>query len=192
MSQSPLNLAVIIGSIRQGRSGHLVASWVSEEATKHDQFNVDVIDLAENPPPLALTNEPPAELAETTRKLDAADAFVVVTPEYNHSYPPGIKALIDWHYTEWRAKPVGFVSYGGAACGLRAVEALRLVFAEMHAVTIRDCVSFGMYSGGLGEDGRPTDEEGSNTAAKAMLDQLAWWASALKTARTESPYQVAF
>ena len=77
-----------------------------------------------------------------TPRLAAADAFVVVTPEYNHSYPAPVKTLIDWHFTEWQAKPVGFVSYGGMSGGLRAVEHLRGVFAELHAVTVRDTVSF--------------------------------------------------
>jgi NAD(P)H-dependent FMN reductase len=192
MSDTPLNLAIIIGSVRPGRAGEMVAKWFREEAAKHDQFKIDVIDFAENPPPLAITEEAPAELADITRTLEAADAFVIVTPEYNHSFPASIKSLIDWHYTQWRAKPVGFVSYGGAACGLRAVEALRLVFAEMHAVTMRECVSFGIYGGAFGDDGLPTDGEGANTAAKVLLDQLAWWATALQEARAKSPYQVAF
>lgn len=193
MSETRLNLVIVIGSIRQGRSGHTVASWLKDEAAKHDQFDIEIVDMADNPPPLILSNEAPPELAETTKKLAAADAFVIVTPEYNHSYPASIKSLIDWHYTEWRAKPVGFVSYGGHACGLRAVEALRLVLAEMHAVTIRDCVSFGIYSGnGFDDEGRPADAEGANTAAKVMLDQLGWWAAALSEARAKSPYEVQF
>ncbi|TDC67060.1 NADPH-dependent FMN reductase [Streptomyces hainanensis] len=193
MSDAPLKLAIIIGSIRDGRSGHTVGSWFQDEAGKHGAFDVDVVDMRDAPPPLILGNEPPAELAATTEKLEAADAFVIVTPEYNHSYPASIKSLIDWHYTQWRAKPVGFVSYGGHACGLRAVEALRLVLAEMHAVTVRDCVSFGMYSGnGFGEDGQPSEPEGANGAAKVLLDQVAWWAAALKEAKAKSPYEVQF
>ena len=74
--------------------------------------------------------------------LGLADAFVVVTPEYNHGYPAPLKELIDSVNAEWQAKPVAFVSYGGVSGGLRAVEQLRLVFAELHAVTIRDSVSF--------------------------------------------------
>ncbi|MFG3106259.1 NADPH-dependent FMN reductase [Streptomyces tendae] len=193
MSEAPLKLAVIIGSIREGRSGHTVGKWFTDEAVQHGAFDVDVVDIADAPPPLVLGGEPPAELAATSAKLAAADAFVIVTPEYNHSFPASLKSLIDWHYTEWRAKPVGFVSYGGHACGLRAVEALRLVLAEMHAVTVRDCVSFGMYSGnGFGDDGRPTEPEGANGAAKVLLDQVAWWATALKEARAKTPYEVQF
>jgi hypothetical protein len=84
--------------------------------------------------------------------IDAADAFVVVTPEYNHSYPASLKHAIDMAHGEWNTKPVAFVSYGGISGGLRAVEALRLVFAELHATTIRDTVSF---HGGAGSPARP-------------------------------------
>ncbi|MFC8076495.1 NADPH-dependent FMN reductase [Streptomyces sp. NPDC057307] len=193
MSETRLNLVIVIGSIRKGRTGDTVASWMKEAAAKHDQFDIEIVDMAENPPPLILTDDAPPELAGTTSKLAAADAFIIVTPEYNHSFPASIKSLIDWHYTEWRAKPVGFVSYGGHACGLRAVEALRLVLAEMHAVTIRDCVSFGIYSGnGFDDEGRPADAEGAETAAKVMLDQLGWWAAALSEARSKTPYEVQF
>jgi hypothetical protein len=77
-----------------------------------------------------------------TERLAEADAYVVVTPEYNHSFPAALKNVIDWHLTEWAAKPVGFVSYGGISGALRAIEHLRGVFAELHTVTIRETVSF--------------------------------------------------
>lgn len=78
----------------------------------------------------------------TRKRIAAADAVLIVTPEYNHSFPGPLKTSIDSLRDEWKAKPVGFVSYGGIGGGLRAVEALRLVFAELHAVTVRDTVSF--------------------------------------------------
>src|SRR5690606_34993089 len=120
-----------------------------------------------------------------------ADAFVIVTPEYNHSYPASLKTLIDWHFTEWQAKPVAFVSYGGLAGGLRAVEHLRGVLAELHAVTVRDTVSFHQAWERFGPDSRPVDAAESTTAAKTMLDQLVWWARALREARTARPYVAA-
>ncbi len=78
----------------------------------------------------------------TAQRFAAADAFVIVTPEYNHSFPTPLKTAIDWHSTQWHAKPVSFVSYGGASGGLRAVEHLRQAFAEVHAVTVRNSISF--------------------------------------------------
>ncbi|AEM80398.1 NADPH-dependent FMN reductase [Streptomyces violaceusniger] len=191
-TDSPIRLAVIVGSTRDGRFGPKVAEWFAGHATLRSDMTVDVVDLAETPLPMDLTHRPgPDDLAAleaVTPRLDAADAFAVVTPEYNHSYPASLKNAIDWHFTQWQAKPIGFVSYGGISGGLRAVEHLRPVFAEVHAVTVRDTVSFHNAHGLFEEDGRLTDSEGPDTAAGAMLNQLAWWARALRTARTTHPY----
>jgi NAD(P)H-dependent FMN reductase len=134
---------------------------------------------------------PPPAVTAVAERLAAADAFVVVTPEYNHSYPAPVKTLIDWHSSEWQAKPVGFVSYGGMSGGLRAVEHLRTVFAEVHAVTVRETVSFHMAWERFGPDARPVDSAGCAAAAKLMLDQLGWWGHALREARSARPYVTA-
>src|SRR3954470_8559556 len=169
---TPIRLAVIIGSTREGRFGPKVANWFTGRAALRDDLSVDVIDLADTPLPSALTHRPGPEdakaLEAVTPRLDAADAFAVVTPEYNHSYPAPLKNAIDWHHSQWQAKPVGFVSYGGISGGLRAVEHLRPVFAEVHAVTVRDTVSFHSAWDAFGPDGRPTDPTGPDTAATAM------------------------
>jgi NAD(P)H-dependent FMN reductase len=197
MSSNTLNLAVIIGSVREGRFGPVVANWFAAQALNHGQFKVNLVDLAETnlplvlgpePPAIATTDARPAEMAELTGKLTEADAFVVVTPEYNHSFPASIKAVIDWHFTEWRAKPVGFVSYGSLAGGIRAVEQLRPVFAEMHAVTMRDSVSFANYWELFDEEGRLADPAAAEEAATLLLDQLNWWGQALFDARQNKPY----
>ncbi|WP_371917052.1 NADPH-dependent FMN reductase [Streptomyces sp. IMTB 2501] len=191
---APLRVAVIVGSVREGRQGRAVADWFLGAATD-DALDLDVIDLAEVDLPLVLpgwgdTPSPAAvaALRDVSPRLAAADAFVVVTPEYNHSFPASLKNLIDWHYTQWQAKPVGFVSYGGLGGGLRAVEQLRLVFAELHATTVRDSVSLHGPWSGLGEDGTPRDETVCAGAVKGMLGQLAWWGRALRAARAERPY----
>ncbi|MFF5972112.1 NADPH-dependent FMN reductase [Streptomyces sp. NPDC012769] len=189
---TPLNLAVIVASNREGRFGPVVADWFTARTGERDDFTTQVVDLAEIDLPTALSHRPGpavrAELDKVSPVLAAADAFVVLTPEYNHSFPAALKSLIDWHFTEWQAKPVGFVSYGGISGGLRAVEQLRQVFAEMHAVTVRDTVSFHLAHGRFDEDGNPKDPTGPDTAAKTMLDQLGWWARALKDAKSLRPY----
>ncbi|HVV12944.1 NAD(P)H-dependent oxidoreductase [Amycolatopsis sp.] len=185
---APLQLAVIIGSTREGRFGPTVGRWFARQAEQHEDMAVDVIDLAEARLPGELAGRAPAEVAAVTERLAKADAFTVVTPEYNHSYPASLKTLIDWHYTQWQAKPVGFVSYGGVAGGLRAVEHLRPVFAELHSVTVRDTVSFHGAWGRFDDSGEPLEPDGCNTAAKTMLDQLAWWGFALREARAKHPY----
>ncbi|MFF8279185.1 NADPH-dependent FMN reductase [Streptomyces lateritius] len=189
---TPLRLAVVVASNREGRFGPVIADWFLGQAAERDDFTVDVVDLAEIDLPTSLSYQPSAtvraELAKVTPVLAAADAFVVLTPEYNHSFPASLKSLIDWHYSEWQAKPVGFVSYGGMSGGLRAVEQLRQVYAEMHAVTVRDTVSFHNAHGHFDESGRHKDPAGPDAAAKSMLDQVAWWARALRDAKSTRPY----
>ena len=194
--QSKHKLVVIVGSVRDGRFGPAVASWVAEQAGAHGGFDVEVVDLAEVDIPLALPAESPkfagdtyprpAGMAPLTSALEGADAFVVVTPEYNHSYPASLKAAIDWHFTQWTAKPVAFVSYGGAAGGRHAVLHLENVLTELHAVTIRDGLAFPNYFTAW-QDGRPLDPDAAGYA-KTLLEQLAWWAGALRSARKAAPY----
>ena len=177
MSALPLHVAVIVASTREGRFGPTVAAWFAGEAGSRTDLDVEVVDLADP--------------GTVTKKLAAADAFVVVTPEYNHSYPAPLKAVIDDHFQEWLAKPVGFVSYGGLSGGLRAVEHLRPVFAELHAVTVRDTVSF--HGGGscFGPDGRPLDPAVPSAAARLLLDRLTWWGITLRDAHRDRPYVTA-
>ncbi len=181
-----LKLAIIVSSVRSGRFGPTVAGWFAEETRQHDRFDVDLIDLAQLTFPVDMASSP--DVDEFARRIDAADAVVVVTPEYNHSFPGPLKTAIDALKEPWRAKPIGLVSYGGLSGGLRAVEALRLVFAELHATTVRDTVSFHQARGQFDADGQPLNPEGPNAAARTLLDQLEWWASALSRARAERPY----
>jgi len=195
MSDHRIRLAVVVGSVRDGRFGPTVARWFAGEAERRDDLRVDVVDLADVPIGAAApTMTPPphvlSALGELTPRLDAADAFAVVTPEYNHSYPAGLKNVIDWHNAQFHAKPVAFVSYGGMSGGLRAVEHLRAVFTELHAVTTRDTVSFHNVWEQFDGDGRPKDPRRPAAAAGVLLDQLAWWARALKDARDTTPYRV--
>jgi NAD(P)H-dependent FMN reductase len=194
VSEAPVRVAVIVGSVREGRFGPVVADWLAGVAGEQGGFEVDVVDLAEPDLPLALPafGATPAaavvaEVGKVAPRLAAAGAFVVVTPEYNHSYPASLKNAIDWHRAEWQAKPVAFVSYGGMSGGLRAVEHLRAVFAELHAVTIRETVSFHGAHTQFGPDGLPKDDNAA-IAAKAMLGQLGWWARSLAEAKAVRPY----
>ena len=152
MNEKTSKLVILIGSVREGRFGPTVATWVADRAREHGGFDVEVIDLADIDIPLTLPAESPLyagenyprpdEMRAVTAQLDAADAFVVVTPEYNHSYPASLKAFIDWHFNQWQAKAVAFVSYGGTAGGRHAALHLENVFTELHAVTIRDGLAF--------------------------------------------------
>ena len=184
-------MTLVIGSNRTGRFGPVVAEWLLGRVREHDGFEVEVVDVAEAdlPTTFAPTPEATARLAEITPKLAAAEAFIVLTPEYNHSYPAALKNLIDWHFQEWRAKPVALVSYGGVSGGLRAAEHLRQVFAELHATTVRDTVSFHNAHASFDDTGHLNDPAGPNAAAQVMLDQLSWWGQALREAKRRRPYE---
>lgn len=189
-ASAPLHVTVVIGSNRHGRFGPVVADWLLDRARSRDDLSVQVVDVAETdlPTTFARSSQAATALGSVTPKLAAADAFIVLTPEYNHSYPAGLKNLIDWHFAEWRAKPVALVSNGGVSGGLRAVEHLRQVFAELHAVTLRDTVSFHNAGASFDDEGRLLDPSAPDAVAKTMLDQLVWWGLALREARERRPY----
>ncbi|RNL85569.1 NADPH-dependent FMN reductase [Halostreptopolyspora alba] len=185
--ETPLRVAVIIGSVREGRAGTAIAEWFTGQVRRRDDYELDLVDLAEEPLPVVLPDSDtvPEPVTNLSRRLAAADAFVIVTPEYNHGYPASLKNAIDWFYDEWSAKPVAFVSYAGRSQGIRSVEQLRQVFVEVHAMTTRDGVSIDLER--VDEHGWPT-EAGIDGAAKLALDELAWWGRALREARAVHPY----
>lgn len=173
-----IKVGLIYGSTRTGRFCDRVAQWAGQRAAKAG-FEVEAIDPAEH-----------SEADELQRRIGACDGFVVVTPEYNHGYPAPLKALIDSVGAEWQAKPVAFVSYGGISGGLRAVEQLRLVFAELHAVTVRDSVSFAGAWEQFDVSGALLQPERAERSMATMLKRLRWWAVALSTARARTPFEM--
>lgn len=183
-----IKLAVIYGSVRQGRLCDKVVRWLREELESHPEFSVSIIDPLNTE--LTKHNHGSGTVSMTAigQTIADADAFIIATPEYNHGYPGVLKLLIDSFYDEWKAKAVGFVSYGGMAGGSRAAEQLRQVFAELHAVTMRDNVSFINAWDQFDAQGRLNNPERARKALSAMLSQLHWWAHALRDARTKSPY----
>ncbi|WIM98945.1 NAD(P)H-dependent oxidoreductase [Actinoplanes oblitus] len=185
-STEPLHLAVIAGSVRDQRMSRAVAEWAAFRAAT-GAVEVDLIDCAEAGLPDDGALRPGGSEASTVAgRLDAADAFVIVTPEYNHSYPAGLKRLIDWHYREWMFKPATILSYGVQG-GLLAAEHLRGVFAELHVVTTRRGVGLSRPWEQLGPAGfQPPAATGA--AFDAALHELAWWATTLRTARRDRPY----
>jgi NAD(P)H-dependent FMN reductase len=190
----PVKVGLIYGSARQGRFCDTVARWTERKLGASGMFSVEVIDPAAHS--RAARHEAGSNEASNYRslrtQLNEADAFVVVTPEYNHGYPAALKELIDSAGEEWYAKPAAFVSYGGVSGGLRAVEQLRQVFAELHVVSIRDSVSFqNAWQLFDATTGCPADPERCSTQMSRMLAKLHWWATALRTAREAAPYSSA-
>ncbi|MQY26042.1 NADPH-dependent FMN reductase [Nocardia aurantia] len=128
------------------------------------------------------------DVAAFAERIGHADAVIVITPEYNHSFPGPLKTAIDAVRDQWRGKAVGFVSYGGMSGGLRAVEALRVVFAELHTVTVRDTVSLHNPWGPAADPEAEYPDHAAGRALHTMTRQLLWWASALRVARRGEPY----
>ncbi|TCC11613.1 NADPH-dependent FMN reductase [Kribbella soli] len=172
MTVHPLRLVVLTRNLDAGRFGTAVTRWFAREVERADEFKLDLIDLSVVP------------LTELPGRIEDADAVMIVTAEYNHAYPGDVKTAIDAVRRPWYAKPVGFVVYGGRSGGLRAAEQLRLVFGELHAVTIRDSLGFREEDFTEGEPADPT----TTAAAAALLRQLAWWARSLRDARANQPY----
>lgn len=183
-----LSIKIIVGSTREGRFGEPVAAWFHEIASQREDMSIDLVDLRDWPLPFFEGVRSPASgiIAEEAHAwselIGGADGFVIIAPEYNHGYPAVLKNALDHLYHEWCNKPVGFVSYGGASGGSRSVEQLRLVAVELQMAPIREAVVIPMARNAFGEDGQPLNAS-LNDRATAVLDQLAWWAAALKTAR---------
>ena len=189
MSPNPIRVTVIVGSTRDGRLAPSVAQWFEGQIGQRDDMVTDFVDLLDDPLPDSLDATTPAVRALRPR-LAEADAFVLVVPEYNRSIPGPLKTAIDCFQSEWEAKPVAFVSYGlSMAGGVRAVEHLRQIFAEFHAVGMKDIVTFPRILEHFDAEGNfPANSDGCDAAAKIMLDQLGWWARALREAKAVHPY----
>jgi NAD(P)H-dependent FMN reductase len=137
--------------------------------------------------PERLGSESERSLSTFRSRIGQADAFLIVTPEYNHGYPSVLKLLIDSANEEWKRKPAAFVCYGGQSGGLRAVEQLRMVLAELHVVTMRDTVSFVNAWEQFDDAGSLRDGARADAAMGAMLNQLSWWSRTLAAARNAEP-----
>lgn len=185
--ENRIRLAVIYGSHREDRLCDTIADWVKEElALCSEYFDLDVID----PNQLDLPNkvEKNDAVQAYAQRIGHADAFIVITPEYNHSFPAAIMHLIDLVHYGWAAKPVAFVSYGGVSGGLRAVAQLRLVFAELHAVSIRDTVSYTNAWQQIDKQGHLISTRHTENAMKKMLNRLYWWSSVLRQGKLQTQY----
>ena len=189
-----MRLAVIVGSTRPGRIGPKVANWFAEVARTDGRFDADLVDLADFGFPIEMGQGAPRmgqyhpDAVSFAERIAQADAFVFVTPEYNHGYPASLKSALDAIYKEWTMKPASFVSYGGASGGLRSIEQLRQVMAELHIHDIQASISLPFVFGAFAEDGSIKDPM-AGKAAQTVLDQLSWWSSTLKNGREANPFR---
>jgi NAD(P)H-dependent FMN reductase len=179
-------LRIIIGSTRPGRVGPSVAAWFAERAVEHGGFDVQVTDLAELDLPLLDEPNHP-RLRQYTKQhtkdwsalVEASDAFVFVTPEYNYAFNAALKNAIDYLFTEWQNKPAGIVSYGGIAAGTRATQMLKQVLTALKMMPVPEAVNIPFVAQHLDEDRRFKSTELIDASATAMLDELVRWTEAL-------------
>ena len=182
-------LQIHVGSTRPTRIGPAFAAWFAERAEKHGVFDVELIDLADVG--LPLLNEPNhPRLRKYTHQhtldwsatVDRADAFVLVTPEYNYGYSAAMKNALDYLCHEWADKAVGFVSYGGVGAGTRAVQQLKQVVTTLRMVPVLEAVNVPFAMEKLTADGQVIDDPKLDAAAALMLDELARLTAKLRPA----------
>jgi NAD(P)H-dependent FMN reductase len=183
-----IRIGIILGSTRPGRNGEAVARWVADIASTRSDAQYEPVDIKDFNLPLLDEPVPPSRgqyskqhTKDWAAKIASFDAFVFVTPEYNHGTSGALKNAIDFLFAEWNNKAAGFVGYGSAG-GTRAVESLRLVMGELMVADVRAQVALSLF----------TDFENFSTfkpapmqeqALRTMLDQLVAWGGALKTLR---------
>ncbi len=189
-----IKIKIIVGSTRENRFSDKPAAWILGMAKKREGIDVELLDLrdyqlpfydAPMSPSMVKDSAYPNEIARSwAQKIKEADAFVIVTPEYNHGISGVLKNALDTVYAEWNNKAAGFVAYGGVG-GARAVEHLRGVMVELQIAPIRNAVHIREPWNLLDEKGNLKDGvlDPYQSSAEALLDQLLWWAKALKAAR---------
>jgi NAD(P)H-dependent FMN reductase len=185
-----IRIGIIIGSTRPGRKAEAVARWVHGVATRRSDAEFELVDIKDFDLPLLDEAMPPAagkysqpHTRAWAAKIASFDAYVFVTPEYNHGPSGALKNAIDYLYREWNNKAAGFVGYGSAG-GTRAVEQLRQVMGELLVADVRAQVALSLH----------TDFESFTTfkpapmhekSVNVLLDQVIAWGTALKTLRKD-------
>jgi NAD(P)H-dependent FMN reductase len=184
-----VKLQVVFASTRDGRQGLPIAEWVVERARTHGKFAPQLVDLREVNLPLFDEPKHPRfrqyEHAHTkawSAIVEAAEAFVFVTPEYNYGMPPALLNAIDYVFQEWAYKPASIVSYGGVSGGTRSAQMTKVMLTSMKVMPIPEGVSVPFFTKMIA-DGRFAPGELQEKSADAMFEELHRWAVALATLR---------
>ena len=189
-----LKIAVVISTTRPGRLGASLTNWLAAIAKQRSDAAFEIVDLRDYPLPFFEEEIPPAfkpsghAVAQRwSAKMAEFDAYIFVTAEYNHSLSGVLKNALDYLSSELKRKPAAFLGYG-AVGGARAVEHLRHILAELHVATIKPSVHIGRAEmlGLLREGKTMADFPYLADLVPPMLDDLLWWAGALRTARSAS------
>lgn len=184
-----INLKIIIASTRPGRKGPLFANWIYELAQAVPEFKTELVDLAVvNLPFMDEPNHP--RLGQYSHQhtknwsatINEADAFILVTPEYNYGFPATIKNAIDFLFHEWRHKPIAFLSYGGVAGGTRSIQMLKLTLTALEMVPLTTAINIPFFTHHIKDDVFVPTEEHIKTADLIFLE-LKKWCKALELVR---------
>lgn len=186
-------VAIIVGSTRPNRFADHPTRWILEEARKRPELQPTVVDLREYPLPFyqdpVVNNGVHAnpDVGRWVAAIAAADAYIIITAEYNHSFTGVLKNALDHAYAEWNRKPVAFVGYGGVGAA-RAVEQLRMIAIELQMAPIKHAVHIPTQAYlAVAKEGKSLSSfDYLQTSAVGMLEQLSWWAQALNSARTDN------
>jgi NAD(P)H-dependent FMN reductase len=185
-------LRIIIGSTRPGRVGPSVAAWIEERAREHGGFDVQLTDLAALSLPLLDEPNHPRlrqyvnqHTKDWSALVDASDAFIFVTPEYNYGFNAALKNAIDYLHAEWQNKAAGIVSYGGVAAGTRATQMLKQVLTALKIMPVPEAVNIPFVGQHLDEEKRFKSTELIDASATAMLDELLRWTESLAVLRNK-------
>jgi NAD(P)H-dependent FMN reductase len=183
-----LRVGIILGSTRPGRIGASVANWVYENAKSRTDAQYEIVDIADYNLPLLDEPVPPSmghyskdHTKRWAEKIASFDAFVFVTPEYNHGINGALKNAIDFLFAEWNNKAAGFVSYG-SAYGVRAVEHLRGVCGEIKIADVRTQVMLSLFTDFENFSTFKPDERHVGVL-NTMLDEVISWGRALRSVR---------
>lgn len=183
-----IRVGIILGSTRPNRNGEAVATWVQAFARTRTDAEYELVDIQDYNLPLLDEPIPPSQgryskphTQKWAAKIASFDAFIFVTPEYNHSTSGALKNAIDFLYAEWNNKAAGFVSYGSAG-GVRAVEHLRQIMAEVQIADVRAQVMLSLFTD-FKDYSSFTPAPHHQASLKTMFDQVVAWGTALKTLR---------
>lgn len=194
MPSAKPKIGIVISTTREGRFGEKAANWIFDIAKQRGDMEVELVDLRDYPMPFFEEVASPAYAApanEVARKwaakVDSLDGYIFVTAEYNRAPSGVLKNALDYAYNEFNRKPASYVGYGGVG-GARAVEQLRLINVELQMAPTRSGVHIaGADFMGLWQQGKSFEEMPHLAqSAGVMLDELSWWAKALKVAREAS------
>ena len=188
-----ISLKIITGSTRTGRKGPVIASWICDLAKKRNDMAVELLDLAvinlpflDEPKHPRLKEYAHEHTKNWSKMIDPADAFIIVTPEYNFGYSAPLKNALDFLYQEWNYKPVAFVSYGGISGGTRAVQQLKQVVTAQKMVPVVESVTIPFFSKHINEEGKFIADEMLLKSADTILNELVKWTKALASMRFQA------